>query len=119
MPSARFCSTNAGMSLAWHQMDVDVLFLGAAAAPIAHAMGAHQRETLRQHPRRRVKIAEPLDPISGEAGLLLELLDRRVLDGRVRVLVADQPGGKLEAAAARPRSAAGRPGSPCLRTRRE
>ena len=63
-------------------------------------MGTHQREALRQHPRRRVEIAEPLDALGGEAGFLLELLDRGALDGGIGVLVADQPGGKLEAPAA-------------------
>ena len=89
-----------GMSARGDQVDDDVLMLVAAAlADPAHAVRAHQREAFGQHPRRRVKIAEPLDPIGGEAGLLLELLDRGVFDRRIRILVADQAGGKLEAAA--------------------
>ena len=50
------------------------------------------------HPGRGVEFAEPLDPLGGEAGLLLQLLDRGALDRRIAVLVADQPGGQLEAA---------------------
>ena len=61
-------------------------------------MGADQGEAFREHAGRGVIFAEPLDPIGGEAGFLLELLDRRVFDRRVRIGVADEAGGKLEAA---------------------
>ncbi len=101
------------------EVDVDVLILVAAAlADPAHAVRADEREAFRQHAGRRVKFAEPLDPVGGEAGLLLELLDRGAFDRGVRVLVADQAGGKLDAAAVRAARAAGRPGSPCPRVRR-
>ena len=81
------------------EMDVDVLILVAAAlADLADAMRADQGEAFRQHAGRRVKFAEPLDPVGGEAGLLLELLDRGAFDRRVGIGVADKAGGKLEAA---------------------
>ena len=84
-PSARFCSMKLGMSAARDEMDVDVLILVAAAlADPADAVRADQREALRQHAGRGVEVAEPLDPLGGEAGLLLQLLDRGGLDRRVR-----------------------------------
>src|SRR4051794_4431439 len=59
-----------------YEMDVDVLVLITAAfSDLAHAMGSHQRERLRQHARRRKKLAKPLDALGGEAGFLLQLLD--------------------------------------------
>src|SRR5687768_5392636 len=82
-------------------MNIDILMLGAAPFPAARdAVRADQGEALRQHAGRGVEIAEPLDAAGGEAGFLLELLDCGAFDRRLRVLVADQPGGKLEAAPA-------------------
>src|SRR5579884_718894 len=85
-----------------HEVDVDVLILVAAPfADLANAMRTHQRETLRKHPWRSIKLAEPFDPLGREARLLLQLLDSGALGRRIGVLVADEPGGKLDAAAVR------------------
>ena len=66
------------------------LLVAAALADPAHAVRADQGEAFRQHAGRGVEIAEALDPLGGEAGFLLELLDRGAFDRRVGILVADQ-----------------------------
>ena len=102
MPSARFACNEGGDVVAGDQMDVDVLMLGAAAlADLAQAVRANQREAFRAAgPARTWNSPSTFDPLGGVAGLFLQLLDRRFFDRRVRVLVADQAGGKLEAALA-------------------
>ena len=75
------------------------LLVAAALADLAHAVGANQREALREHAGRGIEIAEALDPFGGEAGLFLQLLDRGAFGRRVGIVVADQAGGKLDAAA--------------------
>src|SRR5438105_3690376 len=83
-------------------MDVDVLTLVAAAfADAAHSVCAHQREALRQHPRRSVEVTEALHAIGGESGFFLQLLDRRRFGSRVWIVIADETCGKLDTAAAR------------------
>src|SRR5687768_15871867 len=73
--------------------------LGAPAlADLADPVGTDEREALRHHSGRAVEIAEPLNALASEAGFLLQLLDRRALDGRVRFLVTHKAGGKFEAA---------------------
>jgi hypothetical protein len=39
-----------------------------------------------------MKVAKPLDPFGGEACLFLEFSDRRALDGRAGIVIADQSG---------------------------
>src|SRR5258705_6854141 len=83
------------------EMDGNVLIMVAAAlADPAQPVRADQSEAFRQHARRGVEIAKAFDPLRGEAGFFLELLDRGFLDRRIGVLVADQPGRKLDAARA-------------------
>src|SRR4051812_361743 len=62
-------------------------------------MRAHQREALRQHSWRGIEVAEPFDALGGEAGFLLELLDRGRFRRGVRIVVADQPRWEFDAAA--------------------
>ena len=76
--------------LAGDEVDRDVLVLvSAPVADFAHAMSAHEREAFRDHSRRAVELAQPLDPLGGEAGFLLKLADRGPLDGRVLVFGLD------------------------------
>jgi len=86
---------------ACHEMDCNVLMLVAAAlAYLANSVRPNQGEAFRDHSRRTVEIAEPLDTLGGEPGFLLEFLDRRLLQRRILVLVADEARREFEAAAA-------------------
>ena len=99
-PSARFCSTKFGISARGTRWTLMSSFSSPPPSPdLAHAMGSHQRERLRQHARRRKKLAKPLDALGGEARFLLQLLDGGALGRRVWFLIANEASGKLDAAA--------------------
>src|SRR5438067_18350 len=81
-------------------MDVDVFILVAATlADPAHAVDADEREGFGEHSGRGIEVAKALDACRGEAGFLLELRDRGRFDRRVRILIADESRGELDAAA--------------------
>src|SRR5689334_12469935 len=81
-------------------MNVDVLILVAATiADLPEAVRPNQGEPLGKHAGRRIEVAQPLDPLGGEAGLFLKLLDRRRFDRRAGVDVADEARREFDAAA--------------------
>ena len=86
---------------AGHQVDGDVLAVRPpAVADFSNTVRPNQREAFREHAGRGVEFAEPLHALGGEAGLLLQLLDRGRFGRRAGIVVANQAGGKLDAAAA-------------------
>ena len=85
----------AGDRRAFHQMDRDVFVsIVAAIADAPQFARTDQGEAFRNHPRRRIEIADPFDMVGGKSSFFLELLACGLLDRRIGVLVADQAGGQ-------------------------
>jgi len=79
----------------------DLLARHAAARPgPLQPLGLEQREIFGRHAGRRIE-APKADHAGGAIpGFFLELADRRICDRFIGILVADQPGRKLDAARA-------------------
>src|SRR5690348_5680101 len=63
------------------EVNGDVLILRTATVSyFSGAVSAHEGEAFRDHPRRALKFAQPLDPICSEAGLFLQLFHGSAFD---------------------------------------
>src|SRR5690606_10486896 len=98
VPARAMLGDGVGDAFERHSMHDDVLMIGPAAVTDAgQSGGPDEGETLAEHSRRRVELAEFLPVRRAITGLFLQFA-RRALDRILAVgLVADQAGRKLKA----------------------